>query len=92
MIIKKNEGCGISGIGKSRGADHTNFWVELVATVVVEEFGLKIFKLCDVVEGDEVESESRCAESISRISVANIWFSRASDKQLRVASNVGTDD
>ena len=92
MIIKKNEGCGISGIGKSRGADHTNFWVELVATVVVKEFGLKIFKLCDVVEGDEVESESRCAESISRISVDGIWYRKSSYRPLRIALNVGTDD
>ena len=43
-----------------------------MATVVVEELGVEKFKERDVIEGDEVESESHCAESISRISVANI--------------------
>ena len=50
------------------------------------------FKVRDALEGAEMKRDSRCAESISRISVANICFSKASDRPLRDSLNVGTDD
>ena len=59
---------------------------------MVEGLGEEKFKECNVVKGTEVENELRCAESISRISYSNIWFSRAFDRPLRVALNVGPDD
>ena len=43
-----------------------------MATVVVEELGVKKFKERDIVEGADVKSESRCAESIYRISATDI--------------------
>ena len=70
----------------------SNIGVEVVATVVFEELGVEKIKEFDVAEEVEVESESRCAESISRISGANIWFSKAFDRPPRVSLNVGTYD
>ena len=48
------------------------FGVEVLDTVVVEELGVEKFKERNVVEGAEVKGESCCAESISRILVADI--------------------
>ena len=48
------------------------FGVEVFTTIVVEEFGVENLKEYDVVEGDKVERESRCAESIFSILVADI--------------------
>ena len=43
-----------------------------MTTVVIEELGAEKIKERDVVDGTEVESESRCAESISHISAVDI--------------------
>jgi len=59
---------------------------------VVEELRVEKFRERNVVEGVEVESESRYAESISHISVADFWFKRVSDRLLSVESNIGTNN
>ena len=53
---------------------------------------VEIFKERDAVEGTEMRRESRQTESIYRISVAIIRFSRVSDSPLRFASNIATED
>ena len=58
---------------------------------MIEELGVAKFKERDVVEGAEVESDSCCAKSIFRISVSDIWFSRAPGRPLRFTLNVCTD-
>ena len=48
------------------------FWIEVVATVVVEEFGVENLKGHDAVEESEVGRESRRVNIISPILVAVI--------------------
>jgi len=68
------------------------FRIGVTVTVVIELFGVEKFKESDVVDGAEVERESRRAERISLISFTDIWFTKASDRPIRVASNIDTDD
>jgi len=86
------EGFGISGTDRRKRADRVFFRVGVIATVVIDVIGVEKFKEDNMVDEAEVERESRRAESISLISFTDIWFTKASDRPLKVTSNINTKD